>query len=83
MKRVNINHLTLSQRRPLSYRNQSIDLKSKSMDWFLHDKCPRHERVNANKYWWTQKNVFFQNLTVFNEIWRTAKENFPTSARDT
>ena len=53
------------------------------MDWFLHDKCPRHERVDANKYWWTQKNVFFQNLTVFNEIWRTAKENFPTSARDT
>ena len=28
--------LTLSWRRPLSYRNQSIDLQSKSMDWFLH-----------------------------------------------
>ena len=30
-----------------------------------------------------KKMFFFQNLTVFNEIWRTAKENFPTSARDT
>ena len=33
--------LTLSWRRPLSYRNQSrkqsIDLQSKSMDWFLYD----------------------------------------------
>ena len=27
--------LTLSRRRPLSYRNQSIDLLRKSMDWFL------------------------------------------------
>ena len=28
--------LTLSWRGPLSYRNQSIDLQSKSMDWFLY-----------------------------------------------
>ena len=38
--------LTLSWRRPLSYRNQSIDSESKSMDWFLYDKDLRHERVN-------------------------------------
>ena len=31
---------------PLSYRNQSIDLRSKSMDWFLYDDGIRHERVN-------------------------------------
>ena len=31
---------------PLSYRNQSIDLLSKSMDWFLYDNSLRHERVN-------------------------------------
>ena len=37
--------LTLSWRRPLSYRNQSVDLRSKSMDCFLHDNCLRHERV--------------------------------------
>ena len=27
------------------YRNQSIDLRSKSMDWFLYDNGLRHERV--------------------------------------
>ena len=38
-------YLTLSWRRPLSYRNQSIDLRSITMDWFLYDNGPRHERV--------------------------------------
>ena len=37
--------LTLSWRRPLPYRNQSIDLLCKSMDWFLYDIGFRHERV--------------------------------------
>ena len=40
-----ISRLTLSWPRPLSYRNQSIDLYSKSMDWFLHDNDLRHKRV--------------------------------------
>ena len=31
-----IHYLTLSWRRPLSYRNQSIDLVCKSMDWFSY-----------------------------------------------
>ena len=39
--------LTLSWRRPLSYRNQSIDLIRKSMDWFLYDNGLRHERVKV------------------------------------
>ena len=30
--------LTLSWRRYLSYRNQSINLYSKSVDWFLYDR---------------------------------------------
>ena len=38
--------LTLSWRRPISYRNQSIDFRSKSMDWFLYYIGLRHERVN-------------------------------------
>ena len=38
--------LTLSCRRPLSYRNQSIDLRSKSIYSFLYDNGLRHERVN-------------------------------------
>ena len=39
------NRLTLSWRRLLSYRNQSIDLGSKSVNWFLYDNGLRHERV--------------------------------------
>ena len=39
-------YLTLSWRGPLLYRNQSIDLLCKSIDWFLYDNCLRHERVN-------------------------------------
>ena len=43
--------LTLSRRRPLSYRNQSTDLLCKSMDWFLYDNGLRLERVKqANKH---------------------------------
>ena len=38
-------YLTLSWRGPLSYRNQSIDLLRKSMDWFLYDNGLCHERV--------------------------------------
>ena len=41
--------LTLLWRRSLSYRNQSIDLQSKSMDWFLYDSYLRHEKLN----WWS------------------------------
>ena len=32
---------------PLSYRNQSIDLLRKSMNWFLCDNGLRHERVKS------------------------------------
>ena len=37
--------LTLSKRTQLSCRNQSNDLQSESMDWFLYDNGHRHERV--------------------------------------
>ena len=40
--------LTLSRRRPLSYGNQSIELRSKSMNWFLYDNGLRHEKVKIN-----------------------------------
>ena len=43
--------LTLSWRRSLLYRNQSIDLQIKSMDWFLCDRDLRHERVNRMAMW--------------------------------
>ena len=38
--------LTFSWLRSLWYRNQSIDLLWKSMDWFLYHRYLRHERVN-------------------------------------
>ena len=39
--------LTLSWRSPLSYRNQSTDLRNKSMDWFLYHNGLRHKRVKG------------------------------------
>ena len=42
---VVLSYVTLSWRRSLSCRNQSIDLQSKSIDWFLYDRDLRHERV--------------------------------------
>ena len=44
---VTWNGLILSWWRSLSYRNQSIDLQTKSMDWFLYDRDLRHERVKV------------------------------------
>ena len=38
----------LSWRRSLSCKNQSIDLQSKSLDWFQYDKYLPHERVTAS-----------------------------------
>ena len=40
-------NLTFLWRRFLSYRNQSTDLQSKSVDWFLNDKDVSNERVNC------------------------------------
>ena len=66
--------LTLSRRRPLSYRKQSIDSQSKSMDWFLYDNSLCHERV---------KMIFFQILLeilskfIFALMFSRVKANFP------
>ena len=43
------NALTYSWWRPLSYRNPSVDLRSKLMDWFLYDNGRRHERIKQNQ----------------------------------
>ena len=45
--------LTLSWWRLLSYRNQSIDLQSKSIDRFLYDNGLRHEKVKSFKEQYT------------------------------
>ena len=43
-------YLTLSWWRSLSYRIQSIDSQSKSMDWFLYDRDLHHERVRQHLF---------------------------------
>ena len=43
-----IKELSLSWKKFLSYRNQSIDLLCKSMDWFLYDRDLRYEIVNID-----------------------------------
>ena len=51
--------LALSWRRSLSYRNQFIDLQSKSVDWFLYDNGFRHERVN-----WLSTLMYFLKMML-------------------
>ena len=60
--------LTLSWRRPLSYRNQYIDLRSKSIDWLLYDNSLRHERVNAFLKYQAIKLLSGMGLTHFQFI---------------
>ena len=45
-KHVLKNFYKLSRRRSLSFRNQSIDLLCKLLDWFLYDRDLRHVKVN-------------------------------------
>ena len=58
--------LTLSWRRPLSYRNQSICLQTKSMDRFLYDNGLRHEKVN---------NDFSSNPIMPGDLFKRLREN--------
>ena len=44
---VDTNRYLFHEDAPLSYRNQSTDLLCKSMDKFLYDRDPSHERVKG------------------------------------
>ena len=48
LKKIN-RALSISWWMSLSYRNQSIDLQNKSMEWFLYDRDVPHERVNFSR----------------------------------
>ena len=67
----NKDFLTLSWWRPLSYRNQSIDLQSKSVDWFLYDNGLHHERVKLTAYIFSTKGYHYEyhpeNVRTFPE----------------
>ena len=61
--------LTPSWQRLLSYRNQSIDLHSKSMDVFLYDNGLCHEKVNEwSDMWFTRHSQDFYHLSPQNVI---------------
>ena len=65
--------LTPSWWRPFSYRNRSIDLLCKSMDWFLYDNGLRHERVKENKANWGLCLTRFLSIshTFFHKLAKT------------
>ena len=44
----------------LSYKNQSIDLLCKLMNWFLYDKDLRHKRVNTIQFRWYTEILRYQ-----------------------
>ena len=72
------NFENLSWRRLLSYRNQSIDMQSKSVNWFLYDNGLRHERVK-NLLTFEFTNILFI-LTIDNYLrpgkdkWKVQKD---------
>ena len=71
--------LTLWWRRLLSYRNQSIDLDSKSMDWFLYDKASVMKKLssmvkptdcNFAKYeLFPSASYFFLSVNLDDKVW--------------
>ena len=69
-------NFTLSWWRPLSYRNQSIDLQSKSMDWFLFDNGLRRERVNRESAEKNEKKLNWKKLSRNRTFWMEIKTYF-------
>ena len=67
---INLTVLTLSWGRPLSYRNQSIALRTKSMDWFLYDNGLSHERVKKINFQNCWENNFINppTLSVYRQL---------------
>ena len=73
-KKLHLTHgksvcLTLSRRRPLSYRKQSIDLRIKSMGWFLYGNGLRHERVKLTTLFFRVSELNLPNSRLFNSLW--------------
>ena len=59
--------LTSTWRRSLSYRNQSIDLQSKSMDWFLNDRDFSLGRITE---------ITVQIVTIYFQILHAGERKF-------
>ena len=58
-------YLTLSWRRFLSSRNQPIDLHNKSLDWFLHDRDLRRERLNPFHVNFSSLDSFWYYIALY------------------
>ena len=54
---TNLDHFNFFMTEVTSYRNQSIDLLYKSLDWFLHDRHFYHERVKPMLPLYTAENI--------------------------
>ena len=65
--------LTLSWRRPLSYGNQSFDLQTKSMDWFLYDNGLCLERVNGKLHFFVQLRFVKMPVTFDFSAWNNIR----------
>ena len=54
---------------------QSIDLQSKSMDWFLYDRDFYHEKVNIrNEIWRRSFNPFYTNAPLSSNTFQYSAE---------
>ena len=61
--------LTFSWRSSVPYRNQSIDLWSKLINWFLYHRDLRHERVkNVTSIWLSFGILELQNRVTQNNV---------------
>ena len=60
--------LILSRGMSISYRNQSIDLLCKSLDWFQYDRYLRHERVKPGFTTYNYSNERLINLYLKRHI---------------
>ena len=70
IKAIFRNFSTHSWWKSLSYRNQTIDLLCKSVDWFLYDRNLRHDRVKClsltflRKFIWDLKGACSKTLVL-------------------
>ena len=70
-----LSDLTLSWRRLSSYRNQSIELRSESVDWFLYEYGLRHERVKL-----LDNIIFIDNVEIETWFLQSVKKFFSAKA---
>ena len=63
----------ISWQRSVSYRNQSIDLHIKSIDWFLYDRGLRYERVKSSLGALTQPKL---HINIITESFHFSQEPF-------